>query len=77
MARLKTLGSRLVAARQGVVEPPPKRADPFYATAEWKSLRATALRRDGYRCTVPGCEAVACVVDHKLARRAGGGDSLR
>ena len=40
----------------------------FYRTKFWLDLRAQALRRDGYRCTVPGCHARARRVDHIATR---------
>jgi hypothetical protein len=36
----------------------------YYASAHWRTLRAAALRSDGYCCTVPGCGARATHVDH-------------
>lgn len=30
-------------------------SSPFYSSKFWKDLRTQALKRDGYRCTVPGC----------------------
>ena len=50
--------------------------DPFYKTMAWQSLRAAALRRDGYRCVVPGCRTRATHVDHVIPRRRGGPDVL-
>ncbi|MFZ0458229.1 MAG: HNH endonuclease signature motif containing protein [Rhodoplanes sp.] len=50
--------------------------NPYYRTPEWRVLRATRLRLDGYRCAVPGCPVRASVVDHIVARRRGGGDVL-
>jgi 5-methylcytosine-specific restriction enzyme A len=42
---------------------------PFYQSEEWRSLRIQALRRDGYRCTVPGCESTShLTVDHIVTR---------
>lgn len=53
-----------------------KRVDPYYLSPEWRSLRGSALRRDGGRCVVPGCGKAAVVVDHIVSRRAGGPDTL-
>jgi 5-methylcytosine-specific restriction endonuclease McrA len=58
------------------VRPPPKTADPFYASAEWRALREACLRRDGFRCVVEGCGRQAVVADHVVARRNGGRDEL-
>ena len=51
-------------------------ADPFYRSPLWLRLRALALKRDGYMCTVPGCGAKATHVDHIQRRKAGGADAL-
>lgn len=47
--------------------------DPFYSLPAWRALRAKALRRDGWRCTI--CRADVrklgtSRVDHVLSRRA-------
>ncbi len=43
--------------------------NPFYRSQAWRRLRATALRRDGYRCTTKGCgSAERLTVDHIVAR---------
>ncbi|CUW39293.1 conserved protein of unknown function [Magnetospirillum sp. XM-1] len=38
--------------------------DPFYKTKAWRELRAQRLAIDNHRCTVPGCNRGAVVVDH-------------
>jgi 5-methylcytosine-specific restriction endonuclease McrA len=53
-----------------------KRADPYYLTRDWRGLREQALRRDGSRCVVPGCNRRAVRVDHVVARKDGGVDTL-
>ena len=46
--------------------------NPFYQSSEWKALRAAALKRDRYRCTVPGCTSThRLTVDHITARPRG------
>lgn len=45
----------------------------FYRSAEWRSLRAAILHRDGHRCATPGCTTRASHVDHILAVSRGGG----
>jgi 5-methylcytosine-specific restriction endonuclease McrA len=47
--------------------------DPFYRSPFWRRLRAEALRRDGYRCVVPGCltPTQELTVDHIRARPRG------
>jgi 5-methylcytosine-specific restriction endonuclease McrA len=34
----------------------PRRANGFYDTPAWKAARRAALKRDGYRCVVCGCD---------------------
>lgn len=47
-------------------------ANPFYRTPFWRTLRAAALQRDGYRCTVPGCTSThRLTVDHTVSRPRG------
>lgn len=46
----------------------------YYRTKEWIKLRSHVLKRDGYRCAVPGCGTRASCVDHILSREAGGRD---
>lgn len=50
--------------------------DPYYSTPQWRTLRAQALARDGYHCTVPGCPDRATTVDHIRSRKRGGADVL-
>ena len=69
---LRTIKPRLRPANQAAVEYKGKSVDPFYVSPEWKETRAAILKRDNYQCAVPGCKAVACVVDHILRRKDGG-----
>jgi 5-methylcytosine-specific restriction enzyme A len=47
-------------------------SNPFYQSLFWRRLRAEALKRDGWRCTVPGCHATRDTttlhVDHIATR---------
>ena len=40
----------------------------YYSTRHSRRLRAAALRRDAYRCTVAGCTAPATIADHIQTR---------
>ena len=40
----------------------------YYRSEHWLNLRATAIRRDGGRCTVSGCTAKGTHVDHIKTR---------
>ena len=68
------LGPRVRPAKQSIAKLI-KRADPFYLSPEWKETRARVLERDGHRCTVPGCDRRAFIVDHIVSRKAGGSDA--
>jgi hypothetical protein len=39
-------------------------SNPYYNSVHWRELREACLRRDGYRCVVPGCLAAGRVADH-------------
>jgi len=45
--------------------------NPFYQSPFWRSLRTDALKRDRYRCTVPGCMERGTHVDHIRTRPRG------
>lgn len=69
------LGARVRAADTSIARPPPKAAEPFYLSPEWRALRLRVLARDRFRCAAPGCARRACVVDHIVSRKAGGADA--
>jgi 5-methylcytosine-specific restriction enzyme A len=73
---VRMLAPRLPLARTAIVRLPPKEADPYYLTPEWRELRRQTLERDGGVCTVPGCGRAAVVADHIVSRKAGGADAL-
>ena len=64
---MRSLRPLVRAADLRVVKPPPKIADAFYHTPEWKALRTACLKRDGWRCVV--CGKPAIVADHVIGRR--------
>jgi 5-methylcytosine-specific restriction endonuclease McrA len=73
MGRLKAIGSRLTAAKQTSVAFV-KKAEAYYGTSEWQSLRMSCLKRDGFACQV--CGDKATIADHIISRRNGGSDTL-
>ena len=73
---MKALGPTVRAADQRVVKVEPKSAEPFYLSAEWRTLRRACLDRDGWRCVAAGCGRAAIVADHIISRRDGGPDEL-
>ena len=73
---VRMLAPRVRAADLAIVRLPPKAADPYYLTPEWRELRRQTLEPDGGVCTVPGCGRPAMVADHIVSRKAGGADAL-
>ena len=71
---VRMLAPRLPLARTAIVRLPPKEADPYYLTPEWRELRRQTLERDGGRCVL--CGAAAVVADHIVSRKEGGADAL-
>jgi 5-methylcytosine-specific restriction protein A len=71
---LRMLRPALRTADISAARPPPKRADPFYLSTNWRELRPLVLKRDHYRCTI--CNARAIIADHIVSRRAGGSDEM-
>ena len=67
MSRLTSIKPRLATADLSRAKVPPKAADPFYASAEWKALRLATLQRDGFRCAL--CGEPATIADHIIGRR--------
>ena len=52
-------------------------SDPYYRSQQWRELRTQALKRDRYRCIIPGCASThRLTVDHIISRRKGGPDTL-
>ena len=51
-------------------------ADPFYRSREWRSLVASVWLRARGKREVPGCYKRGKVVDHIVARKDGGPDSM-
>jgi 5-methylcytosine-specific restriction endonuclease McrA len=50
--------------------------EPYYKSPEWRALRLACLKRDHFKCVVPGCGLKATSVDHIIGRREGGADAL-
>lgn len=58
----------------------PEVNEPYYGTQDWKKLRQYVYKRDGYRCTEPGCptpnrgQGGRLIAGHIIDRRKGGPD---
>ena len=52
--------------------------NPYYSSPHWRRLRRAALKRDGGRCTVPGCFAPArFLITSSRGRAASPGRALK
>jgi hypothetical protein len=78
MAKIKTIGPRVASIDTRIAKPPPKAADPFYHSTEWRQLLASIKRTRGERCEDPEHDArhpregVQLYGDHIRERRDGG-----
>jgi 5-methylcytosine-specific restriction endonuclease McrA len=64
---VKKLGPLLGAVDMRIAKAPPKVAEAFYSSPEWRALRQATFKRDGGRCVICGRPAV--VADHIVSRR--------
>ena len=71
---IKTLGPTVRPAPLAAARIPPKTADNFYASDEWKALRKACLERDHFKCVL--CGSPGFIADHIASRRSGGLDHL-
>jgi len=55
VTRIRTLKPLVKASSGRTVELPPKRADPFYLSPEWRKLLAKIIAKRGRRCEDPQC----------------------
>jgi 5-methylcytosine-specific restriction endonuclease McrA len=71
---LPTLKPRPRAMSLHTANPPPKRADTFYFSAEWLALRDRVRREARGRCQMPGCGRMErrMFVDHVVELTDGG-----
>jgi 5-methylcytosine-specific restriction enzyme A len=75
--RLSMLGNRTALFDTRSAKPAPKRADPFYLSAEWRALVADIIRERGARCEdscchYPGRTGVRVFGDHIVELKDGG-----
>jgi 5-methylcytosine-specific restriction protein A len=69
---LKTLQPRLKALDTRRVLPPPKRAEPFYTSPEWRELMAAIIKARGRRCEECGRTNCRIFGDHMVELKDGG-----
>jgi len=73
MARLSNLPSTL-GRLPDRLSAPPKTADPFYLSPEWRQLVASIKRERGSCCEKCGASGVRIIGDHVRERKDGGAD---
>ena len=75
MAKLNRMPARL-GRSPARLKAPPKRADGFYLSPEWRALRAAKLAQGRASCCVCGAggRGVKLILDHRAERRDGGAD---
>jgi hypothetical protein len=73
---MRSLATRLRLLEQRSALPPPKVADPFYLSPEWRALLAEIIAERGRRCEDPGCRRLTPPTrvfgDHIVELRDGG-----
>lgn len=72
-AKLTTLSPRV--GTLGLRTPsPPKTAEPFYQSREWKALVARLVAERGRRCEACGATGQRLIGDHVVERKDGGAE---
>ena len=80
MTRLPQLTSRLPKLDMRTSRPPPKRADPFYLSSEWRGLLASLIKHRGRQCQTckavvgPSGAPIRVIGDHIRERKDGGAE---
>lgn len=71
---LRMLGPRLRQASLATARVPPKTAEPFYRSREWKALLARIIAERGRRCEACGATGQRLIGDHVVERKDGGAE---
>lgn len=74
MPRLPIRNQRVPARDRRRAVPPPKKAEVFYGSSEWKDLRERLRKERGGRCET--CGATGRVILHHKRERKDGGAAL-
>src|SRR5690242_16539614 len=82
--KLRTLGQKLRPSQRVKVSQPPKKAEPFYLSPEWRALVESEIKRrfgskDNARCQDPECQhrwrrGIRLFGDHIVERKDGGAE---
>lgn len=72
MGRLQSITSRVTTADLRRAKPVPKKAEPFYLSAEWRALAKAVVAERGHRCEDCGRQGCRLFVDHVVELRDGG-----
>ncbi len=73
---LRMMRPALRTADLSIAKLPPKTAEPFYSTSEYRNWRSAIISRAGGRCEWPGCSRSEprMFADHIHERKDGGAD---
>lgn len=74
MGRLRLIGQRIPTLRVERAAPPPKVADHFYQSPEWREFSTAVKKERGYGCEVAGCgyRGPRIIADHIIEVKDGG-----
>ena len=74
MGKLKTISTTIRCVESRTVRLPPKTADAFYLSQEWRALMARLIKQRGRRCEQPGCGRANTRIfgDHIVELKDGG-----
>ncbi|KXV36273.1 HNH endonuclease [Gluconobacter japonicus] len=72
MALLRCINSGLAVLDTSIARVPPKTADAFYVSKEWRSLMATILKQRGRVCERCGRTGCRIFGDHIIELKDGG-----
>ena len=73
MGRLTNI-KPMVGKLKPLITLPPKQAEPFYLSTDWRSLMARIIAKRGRRCEECGATGGRIYGDHIIERRDGGAD---
>jgi len=72
MALLRCINSGLTVLDTSIAREPPKRADAFYVSKEWRALMGTILKQRGRVCEHCGRSGCRIFGDHIVELKDGG-----